>query len=146
MIPPDLAVALACVQIAQHGLFALIAWVSIGVYGSFYVLRSIATPPRHRLRENRLERLGRPVEEPRVAHVTLDRIDFDAESPPLTLEAIEVPSSPRELPLLALVVCGMFGVLSVLGLIAVAGIGSHSYRVRRLVAAWLLRAGPHWTE
>ncbi len=81
-----------------------------------------------------------------VAHLTLDSIDFDEESPPHTLEAIELPASPLELPLLSLVVCGVFGVLSVVVLVFVAFIGSRSFRVRRLVALSLLRTRPHWTQ
>ena len=81
-----------------------------------------------------------------MTFATLDGIEFGEDVPPLTLEAIEVPSSPRDFPLLALVVCGIFGIVSVLGLIVLAFIGSYSYRLRRVLLIWLFRAGPSWTK
>ena len=57
----------------------------------------------------------------------------------------DVPQSPKDMRLAALVICGAFGVASVLILAALAWIGAQHYGTRRLVVRLLLTGGPDWT-
>ncbi|MCY4060312.1 MAG: hypothetical protein OXG44_20215, partial [Gammaproteobacteria bacterium] len=105
-------------QFFQHLLVALIAWVSIGVYGSFYVIRSLTSPRARRPTDEEIHKqthsdvFGLPFDEnppntPENRRIALDVTDGDDDSPPELFEDIEVPQSPKELRLAALVLGGL---------------------------------------
>lgn len=161
--------ALEWMQFVQTLLLALIAWVSIGVYGSFYVIRSLTSPPARRRthQEIRQEDYPESVQEDLPATQERRRLALDAAGgddgwPPEVFEDIEVPQSPKELRLAALVICGFLGVFAVLVLAALGWVGSMSWprswpwpwglrwlwglrwRICRFVVRWLLTGGPDW--
>ncbi|MCY3957783.1 MAG: hypothetical protein OXG65_05770 [Chloroflexi bacterium] len=136
--------ALQWMQFTQHLLFALIAWVSIGVYGSWYVLGSIS----HGRREGFISLhdttyMTRPEE--REAPRRLVDSSLEREFGVPAMRGHDVPQSPKDMRLAALVICGAFGVASVLILAALAWIGAQHYGTRRLVVRLLLTGGPDWT-
>ena len=142
------------VQIFQHGLLALIAWVSIGVYGSFYVIRSLASPRARRRTHEQIHKEtypdAYPEEPPRMAlqeprRLALDAAPGDDRVPPELFEDIEVPQSWKELRLSTLFICGLFGPIAVLGLAFLGWVGSSRWRIREFVARRLLTGGPDWS-
>lgn len=162
--------ALEWMQFVQHLLVALIAWVSIGVYGSFYVIKSLTFAPARRRTHQEINALSladvdsndpsladqerddlvradmdqrRSPEPPRIALDVAFSGSPDAGWPEL-FEDIEVPHSPKELRLAALVICGIFGVIAVLVLVALGWVGRRHYRIRGFVIRWLLTGGPDW--
>ena len=137
--------ALIWMQFVQYFLFALIAWVSIGVYGSLYILRSLTFQRPRILIEGRdsIHRIDPSEVDRRRAWVALDVID-DGDAAQV-ISASEVPSSPGQMRLLALSVCGFFGLFSVLFLVGAGWRGSRNYKVRTRLVSLFVRGGPDWT-
>ena len=137
--------ALIWMQFVQYLLFALIAWVSIGVYGSLYILRSLTFQRPQILIEGRdsIHRVDPSEVDRRMGWVALDVInegDFIQ-----VISASEVPSSPGQMRFLTLSLCGFFGLLSVLFLVGAGWYGSRNYKVRGRLVSLFIRGGPDWT-
>ena len=104
-------------QLMQSGLFVLVLWTTIGVYGSYYIFRSLA-----------VETTG----EDRLLNISQTRQD----RPTRTLT---FPKSPRELPFTGLVTCALFGPLAViLLLLLVVPLATKYIGIRRIVTVWFL--------
>ena len=123
--------ALEWMQFTQHLIIALIAWVTIGVYGSFYVIRSLTLPRARRrthqeIHEERYQEdypESNPPTTQERRRIALESEHYDDQSPDI-FEDIEVPKSPKQLRLAALGICGLLGPLAVLGLLALGWLGS----------------------
>lgn len=138
--------AVQWMQFTQHLLVALIAWVSIGVYGSWYVIKSMTFLGRRRLVESRGNRHSLMRTSPSDVDLRRELLILDAGDSVDFIEALEVPQSPREMRLVGLVICGVFGVTAVIALVVLGWVGSKHYRTRNFVVRWLLTGGPDWTE
>ncbi len=111
---------LSWITLVQQILLAGILWASIGIFGSYYVLRTVAWSPKS--------------EEPRREWIEL---------PASTEKRIRYfPPSARELRLSGLVFCGLFGLIALLLAIALCFAGSLWPRTRLL--AQLYNTSPRW--
>ena len=135
--------ALQWMQFVQHLLFALIAWVTIGVYGSWYVLKGISRgPPEGFISSHDTVFMTRPEEREDPGRLVLDTFGPTDDSP--TCRAHDMPKSPKEMRLIALLLCGLLGIVAILALIVLAFAGSRYYGIRAFVARWLITGGPDW--
>lgn len=112
----------------HHVLLAAIFWASIGIYGSYFLLRTI-TYSRLDLDE------------------AFDAIEPASGSPRKWIgygsRTYEFPDSARSMRLYGLVICGLLGALAVLVSAALCVAGT-SWTWPRQVATWILFAGPDW--
>ncbi len=91
-------------------MLALVVHVSVGVYGCYYIVRSLAVRDHGHY----------VVQCQRAAH-------------PDGPTNHNLPGSARELPFLGLLIFGLFGVVAVVLLLILAVVGSHSAKVRTLI-------------
>lgn len=117
-------------QFVQHLLIGLVVHVSIGIYGSYYVLHSVSgTVPG--------QTPGRDID--RAVYVwDSDRIDNIA-----TLRVL--PQSAREMRLRGLVTFGILGAIGILPLLILVLMGKRNLVLRRFLIDFLV-AGPDWSE
>lgn len=108
------------VGVAQQGLLALVLWVSIGIYGTFYVLRSMAN-------------LGNP---DAIGSGQFDRYVTTR------VEAV-VPRSARDLGLVGFLFGGILGPVAVVLAVVLVIVGRW-VRPLRSVAPWVLAGRPKW--
>ena len=129
-----------CLAVIQQVLLITVAWVSFGVYGSYYVLRSLAhSKPRVDRRHS-----GAYFRESDVTRIVTDyAVSDDGAIHPL--ESIPFPDSWKALRFSALVVLGTSGPAAVVVSIAVALIGWKFAKARRWVMLHLAFGGPDWT-
>ena len=78
------------IAVLQHALFGAIAWATIGVYGSFYLLRGLSKM------------------EPHISSLTVT-VRLRGASPKLSY----IPESPRDMPILGLVTFGLLGPIAI---------------------------------
>jgi len=100
---------------AQAFLITVVVWVSIGVYGSYFVLRSISWSGSRR-----------------------DRLSYADHEHQWNL-----PESARSMGLLGYLFGGLFGPVAVVLVIVLCVVGAHWFGLRR-VGTWLLMSSPKW--
>ncbi len=105
------------VAVFQHALFGLIAWVTIGVYGTFYVLQSLAY---------------------RFNASSKGLVINDGKQLPI------IPESVREMPFQGLFVSGLCGPIGVFVFVVVALAGRRLVWVRRPLLLLILDDESRW--
>ena len=118
---------LQTLQIIQIIALLVIGHVSIGIYGSYYLLRSLA--------EQDSESLPIGTREAVVTHVRSDG----------TLQIYDFPPSPRKLPFIGLVTSGVLGVfLVIILLLILIPLGFCSNNARMAIIRYYLSPVARW--
>ena len=126
--------------VVQQALFLAITWASIGVLGSFYVLRSLAQARPHT--DGRSGGVYYRFSD--TTNIVTDYVEQDDGSM-FPVESVPFPESWRNLRFHALVLFGAFGGLALVITLVLALIGWRHGKTRRWLLHQLVFGGPDWT-
>ena len=128
--------ALQAMQFTQHLLIAIVVHVSIGIYGSYYILLSLSGISRFP------NARGGDVQIPRRISVW-DRDERTKGREHFTVIERQLPESARQMSLWGLVVFGFFGIFGIPVLLIMVVLGRQNLAVRRWLVS-LASSGPDW--
>lgn len=126
-IPAEIPLWLAVFPFIQALLISAAVHVSIGVYGSFHLVRSLS--------ELTTRNSG-------VRFSVVHRVESDDDG--MRWGVIHLPTSARDMPFAGLCICGLLGPVSVVVMLVAGVIGIYVEPVRRIViqTVFVRRGGP----